>query len=130
MKTKTVIKSFSNIEMKEKITSLEPLLSQCNIIGYAAARNARALMDASTVYSEFERNAIIEYGTPDTDDAGKPIGTSSISPESDNYDEFLKAITPLREIQHEVPIMIINFEIVIGVLSGREILEIDWMLED
>ena len=130
MNIKTVSKTFSNIEMKEKILSLQPVLSLRNIVGYAAARNARVLTDALTEYAQFEREAIIKYGTADLDEAGRPMGTTSIAPDSDKFNTFIEEMSPLQGIQHEVPIMVVKFDDVIGHLSGEEILRIDWMLED
>lgn len=130
MEIKTITISFSNVEIREKILSLQPILSQRNVIGYVAARNARILTDALTEYSQFEREAIIKYGTADLDSSGKSLGTTSIDPASDKFNEFIKEMTPLQEIKQEVTIMIAKFDDAIGVLSGEEILGIDWMLED
>lgn len=130
MKTKTITKSFSNIKIKEKILSLQPVLSLRNIVGYAAARNARVLTDALTEYTQFEREAIIKYGTEDMDDNGRPIGTTSIAPDSEQFDAFIHEMAPLQELKQEVSIMVVKFDEVIGHLSGEEILGIDWMLED
>lgn len=130
MNMKTVTKSFSNIEIKEKILSLQPVLTLRNIVGYAAARNARVLTDALTEYTQFEREAIIKYGTADTDDNGRPVGTTSIAPDSEQFDNFIKEMVPLQELKQEVSVMMVKFDEVIGRLSGEEILSIDWMLED
>lgn len=130
MNIKTVTKSFSNIEIKEKILSIQPVLALRNIVGYAAARNARVLTEALTEYSQFEREAIIKYGTADIDDRGKPVGTTSIAPDSDNFDAFIAEMAPFQGLKQEVSIMVVKFDDVIGVLSGEEILSIDWMLED
>lgn len=130
MNMKTVTKSFSNIEIKEKILSLQPVLTLRNIVGYAAARNARVLTDALTEYSQFEREAIFKYGTPDMDNNGRPVGTTSIAPDSEQFDNFIKEMAPLQELKQEVSVMVVKFDEVIGQLSGEEILGIDWMLED
>lgn len=130
MNMKTVTKSFSNIEIKEKILSLQPVLTLRNIVGYAAARNARVLTDALTEYSQFEYEAVIKYGTTDMDDNGRPLGTTSITPDSEQFDAFVKEMAPLQELKQEVSVMVVKFDEVIGQLSGEEILGIDWMLED
>lgn len=130
MDTKILTKPITNIEIKERIASLQPVLNLRNIVGYAAARNMRVLSDALTEYTQFEREAILKYGVDDLDVNGKPTGTKSISPDSENFDSFIKEMSPLQRIVQEVPIMIVKFKEVIGFLSGKEILNIDWMLED
>lgn len=130
METKIVNKTFSNAEIKEKIISLQPLLSLRDIIGYAAARNTRVLSNAITEYEQFEREAILKYGTPDLDSDGNPIGTTSISQYSESFEKFAKEIDPLRSIEQELPIMVVDYEKVIGTLSGEEILVADWMFQD
>lgn len=126
----TIKKSFSNLEIREHILSLQPILAQRNIVGYIAARNMRILSDALTEYSQFEREAIIEFGTEDKDSNGNPTGTTSIQPNSNSFNKFLEKMKPYQEITQEVSIMVAKFDDVINVLSGEEILSIDWMLED
>lgn len=130
MDVNTVTKQFSNVEIKAMITNLQPILSQRNVIGYVAARNFRVLKDAISDYIEFEREAIVKYGTPDVDENNNPIGTTSISPDSEMFNSFLTEMTPIQNIKHVIPIMLVKFDDVIGQLSGEEILGIDWMLED
>ena len=36
----------------------------------------------------------------------------------------------MATIKHEVELMKLNYNEVIGILSGEEILKLDWMLED
>lgn len=130
MDIKTTQKTFSNKEIMEKLQSLRPILAQRNAIGYIAARNSRTLKEALTEYEQFEQDAIIRYGTADVDENGRPLGTTSIRPESEGFQKFVEEMAPLQNIEQTVPIMVAKFEDVVGVLSGEEIFAIDWMLED
>ncbi len=130
MEIRTIKKTLSNLKIREHILSLQPILTQRNIVGYIAARNMRILSDALTEYTQFEHEAIIKFGTADKDSNGKPTGTTSIQPNSDSFNKFLEEMKPYQEITQEVSIMFAKFDDVIGILSGEEILSIDWMLED
>ena len=130
MNVKTTQKSFSNKEIMEKLQSLRPILTQRNAIGYIAARNSRTLNEALTEYKQFEQDAIMRYGTADVDENGRPLGTTSIRPESEGFQKFIEEMAPLQSIEQTLAIMVTKYEDVIGVLSGEEILAVDWMLED
>lgn len=130
MDVKTIQKTFSNKEIMEKLQSLRPILTQRNAIGYIAARNSRTLKEALTEYEQFEQDAVMRYGTADVDENGRPLGTTSIRPGSDSFQKFIEEMIPIQNIEQTVPIMVAKFEDVVGVLSGEEIFEIDWMLED
>lgn len=54
----------------------------------------------------------------------------SINPTNPNYDIFMDSYNLYANIEHDVEIFKIKYDKVIGVLTGSEILEIDWMLED
>jgi hypothetical protein len=54
----------------------------------------------------------------------------SISRTSPNYQRFIERFEPIASIEHDVPIMPLKYTDVVGQLTGEEILEIDWMLED
>ena len=43
---------------------------------------------------------------------------------------FLDEIAPYNEMEHEVEIMTLPYSDAIGVLTGEEILAVDWMLVD
>jgi len=46
------------------------------------------------------------------------------------FKSFCDAIEPFSTIEHEVDLMTAKYEDAIGVLTGEEILAVDWMLED
>lgn len=121
---------FSNIKMEMMLETLKPLLPHRDKIGYIAARNTRILNDTLTEYFTFKRDLISKYGEPDKDENGKETGTVSISPTASNFNDFLKEFDTIKNIEHNVELMTIPYEEVIGLLNGEEILELDWMLTD
>ena len=109
---------------------LEPFLARRYQIGYVAARNYRILTDCLTEYTKFRNDLIGKYGEPDLDEKGKALSTISIKIGSPNFERFCDEMQPLNNIEHEVEVMTARYKDVIGELSGKEILSIDWMLED
>lgn len=123
-------KSLKNSEMAAMLHQLEPVLSQRNRIGYAAARNYRILSDALTEYNQFKNELIEKYGEPDKAEDGTKLPTISIKIGSPKFKEFCDEMAPFNEMEHEVELMTVKFEDVINVLSGEEILAVDWMLKE
>lgn len=120
----------SNIKMEMMLETLKPILPHSDQIGYIAARNTRILKDTLTEYFAFKRDLISKYGEPDKDENGKETGMVSISPTSSNFQEFIKEFDSIKNIEHNVELMTIPYDEVIGLLNGEEILELDWMLTD
>lgn len=113
-----------NIQMEQRLNSLKLLLDRRDKIGYYAARNYRIMSDSLTEYYEIKNNLIMKYGEPD-----EKSGTS-INVNSESFNTFINELSPFCEIEHEVDIMTAKYDEVIDILSGEEILAIDWMLED
>lgn len=116
--------------MEMMLETLKPILPHRDQIGYIAARNTRILKDTLTEYFAFKRDLISKYGEPDKDENGKETGMVSISPTSSNFQEFIKEFDSIKNIEHNVELMTIPYDEVIGLLNGEEILELDWMLTD
>lgn len=112
------------------LESLKPLLNQRNKIGYIAARNTRILNDTLTEYFQFKQKLIREYGDVDVDENGNKLQTISINPNSPNFEEFITEFEKIKNIEHDVELMTMSYDEVIGVLTGEEILNLDWMLTD
>lgn len=119
-----------NSELVAMMHQLEPVLSQRNRIGYAAARNFRILSDTLTEYNQFKMELIEKYGEPDKAEDGTELPTVSIKVGSPSFKLFCDEMAPYNNMEHEVELMTVKFEDVIDVLSGEEILGIDWMLEE
>lgn len=112
------------------LETLKPILPHRDKIGYIAARNTRILNDTLTEYFTFKRDLISKYGEADKDENGNEIGTVSIAPSSSNFKDFVKEFDVIKDIEHDVDLMTIPYEEVIGLLNGEEILELDWMLTE
>lgn len=123
-------KTLKNSEMTVMLHQLEPVLSQRNRLGYVAARNFRVLSDALTEYNRFKMELIEQYGEPDKAEDGTNLSTTSLKIDSPAFKSFCDAMVPYNNIEQEVELMTAKYEDVIGVLSGEEIVGIDWMLED
>lgn len=118
------------MEMEARMEDLKKLLPHRDKIGYIAARNYRILEDNLTEYHKFKDDLIREYGTELVDDKGEKTGQVKISEGDDRYEEFIDKLTEYAEIQHNVEPMKLTYEETIGLLSGEEILALDWLLEN
>lgn len=119
-----------NSELDIMLHQLEPVLEQRNRIGYLAARNYRVLSDALTEYNQFRNELIKKYGTPDKTEEGIELPTASIKVGSPEFKAFRDEMATYSNIEQEVELMTAKFDDVIDVLSGAEIVGIDWMLEE
>lgn len=120
--------SFTNKDMGGMIESLYGLLDHRDIVGYAAARNLRHLQEAAREYLDIRDELLCKYGVCEMDADGHPTGRFTLDVASDNGHRFLDEISTYQDIQHEVDIFRIPMHDTIGILSGREMLALDWML--
>lgn len=119
-----------NIEMEAYINILRGHLDKDGLLGYAVARNIRALETASVEYVDVRNRLIRKYGTNEVDAAGNETGRFGLSTSSTEFKQFRKELTPYAAIEHDVKITKIPYTSVIGILTASEILDLDWMLED
>lgn len=120
---------YNNAEIEGMLQSLPEYLERKDVIGYAAARNARILQTELTEFEQKRDALIMEYGEQDTDEQGNYVGYR-VNPESDTFANFVEALNELAQIELDVDIFKIPYEEAIGKLSGIELLKIDWMFED
>ena len=120
----------TNAEIVQRLRSLKPCLSQRNLLGYVAARNYRVLSNALLEYEQFKNNLIQKYGEQDKDENGNLLPTVTVRMDSENFEQFCKELEPLNNVTQEVDLMTAKYESVVGILSGEEILAIDWLLEE
>ncbi len=116
--------------MDEMCDALKRHLGRTDILGYAAARNTRALANELVEYVGMRDELIKELGEELVGEDGEPTGQFGISPASARFGEFAERLAPISAIEHEPKLFTVPATEVIGKLSGTEILEIDWMLED
>lgn len=122
-------RAFKNIEMERMIAQLEPLLGLSDLLGYAAARNTRILMDETTEYRDLRQNLVMEYGTPEKGDDGNETGRYELRFDSPNWPAYEKEISEWAMLEHEPDIYKIPAKSVIGQLTGQKMLDLEWMLE-
>lgn len=122
--------TYKNIEMEKMLGALEKHLGRTDLIGYAAARNTRILRSETVEYFERREQLIREHGTPEIGEDGNPTGVYEIKVGSKGWAEYAEEIEEWALIEHKPELYRIPASEVIGKLSGAEILEIDWMLEE
>ena len=120
----------TNYDMTTKIDQLSKYLDRVDIIGYAAARNIRRLEDSAMEFIKRRNEVLAKYGDVERDENGNDTGKRYITENSFHYNDVMDALNDIGEIKHEVEIFTIPYETVNGVLSGSDILELDWMFTD
>lgn len=118
----------TNAQMALMRRQLEPALKQRNKIGYVAARNYRFLSNALTEYEQFRSDLLEKYGETKTKEDGSV--EVSLAVNSDNFKTFCDELQPFNVISHEVELMTAKYEEAVDILSGEELLQLDWMFED
>lgn len=121
---------YTNNDMEQMLAQVEKQLHRKDVIGYAAARNARILRDELSEYSKVRDELVMKYGEADLDEQGVPTGSVSLSLKSEKFPLFVEEIERFARIEHEPNLFKLKFEEAIGQLSGSELLEIEWMFED
>lgn len=121
---------YTNNEMDQMLTALEPLLEYRDVIGYAAARNTRILKNELKEYASVRDELVMKYGKPDIGEDGNPTGSVSLSVESENFQQFLEELERFAQIKHEPKLFKLKFEEAIGKVSGSELLAVEWMFEE
>lgn len=119
-----------NVEMERMIASLKKHLERTDLLGYAAARNTRILNNETMEYFDRREKLIVKYGVPEVDENGNETGRISLPFNSDNFKKYVEEIEEWANVEHEPDIYKIPASEVIGKLSGSDILEIDWMIDD
>lgn len=121
----------TNVEMDAHIAELRLFLDRRDRIGYAAARNTRILQNACMEYMNRKDELISIYGEPELDENGNPTGRKYIVIGDKAFDKYSQDIEAYASIEHDVDgIFKLKYDDVIDILSGEEILTLDWMLED
>ena len=117
----------NNTQLEEMLESLRPALKLRDRLGYVAARNTRIVREALTEYISFKAELIKKYGSPDKNPQGEDLGTISVKLDSPDFSEFLKELDEIGGVKQSVDVIPVSYEDAIGVLSGEEILRLDWM---
>ncbi len=120
----------TNIQMESMLNSLKPLLSRRDKIGYIAARNTGILSNTLIEYFKFKYELLEKYGEVDKEGTDNNCPTMSITPDSTNFDIFIKEFEEIATIEQDVEILTLPYKEAIGNLSGEEILKLDWMFTE
>lgn len=119
---------YSNKQLEAMAQSLGPVLKSRSLVGYKAAVNMRTIMNALADYTAYKDSLIREYGAEIKDDDGN-VKDFAVTPSCEGFQDFLRKLSEVSEVEHDVRIMTAIPDDVIGVLSGEEIMAIDWMME-
>lgn len=122
--------ALTNDQMAERLGQLEPLLERTDVLGYAAARNTRALRTACADYLDMRDRLICELGEPETDAEGNQTGNMRLSFDSDGFKRFSEEMGKIASVESDVEVFRVDVSEAIGKLSGSQILDLDWMLEE
>ena len=118
-----MLKTYRNAQLDAMAVSLQSLLERRDKIGYIAARNTRIIMDALTEYYRFRNELVAKYGE-------EIDGQMQLSYTSPKFKQFSQEFKDIQNAQQDLDLMTLDYEDVIGELSGEEILLLDWMLEE
>lgn len=120
---------FKNYEMENMIATLSNYLERRDMIGYAAAKNIQILQNEAKVYINLKDELIEKYGEPVNDEQGLFTGQYRLNINSDEIEKYKEEIETFAKAEGEPNLYKIKPEDVIGELSGKEILELHWMIE-
>lgn len=122
-----MIKTLTNREAAAMAEICERWMDDTGLLGYACARNARRLADATVEYARIKNDAIREFGREVTDESGR-VTAYTVEPGSDGFAGFMQRVGPFADLECDVEIMTVPASEVIGKMSGRDSLDIDWMI--
>ena len=117
-------------DIEVNLSVLSNYLDRVDIIGYACARNSRILENELKEFNNFKNNLLIQYGHKELDDNGVETGSISLDQTDEKYEMAINEYKKIVSLDRDLPIIRIKYTDVIGLLSGNEILQLDWMLED
>lgn len=120
----------TNAEMEAMISQLEPLLERKDILGYLAARNTRALRENLTEYVDHKNSLVQKYGKHDVDENGNELPTISIFPGYENWDKYVAEIRDIMVVEQVFTPVTTSYKDALGVLTGQQLLDLDWMFRD
>ena len=120
---------YSNYDLEDMAKKLEPVLNRSDLLGYVAARNYKLILDTVNEYVQIKNDLVRRYGEPAKDGDGNETGEFSISTSDPRFAEFKKDFEEIATYEHEIEFHKVPAERCIDALTGRQILDIDFMLE-
>lgn len=116
----------TNNEIDNCLESLSSLLDLTGMVGYIAALNTSRLQDAIVEYHKIKDSIIQKYGVDDVDEHGNPV--KRIDKGTPEWDKFVAEIEPIAAFEHEVELESFPARDACNVLTGRQLLNLKWML--
>lgn len=116
----------TNYDYESRLESLEKYLDRTDLVGYIAARNSQAITEALKPYIDIKNKLVFKYGTEIENEPGR----YHINADNPNFKTFAEELDETGSLKVTLDIYKIRYHKVIGVLSGKEILLLGWMLED
>ena len=80
-------------------------------------------------YRDLRHDLVMEYGTPEKGDDGNETGRYELRFDSPSWPAYEKEITEWAMLEHEPDVYKIPAKSAIGQLTGKEMLDLEWMLE-
>lgn len=121
---------YKNYQMEQMIEPLAKHLDRRDILGFAAAKNINALRNEAREYLDLKDKLIMEYGEQIIDEEGMPTAQYKLEIGSEGFEKYQKEIEVFANQEGEPKIYMVKPADVIGLLDGKEILEIAWMIGD
>ena len=121
----------TNSQMHAYMDTLQTLMDNKGILGYAILKNYNTFKDACKEYLQIYQNALVAYGDKTTEETA--AGTQeymSISPASEHIEEFVAEMEPVSNVMQDVQIYTVGYSKAMDVLSASEMQSISFMLED
>lgn len=114
----------TNYIWERRLHDLAHLLDRTDAIGYTVGRNYQVIKNAIEPYLNIKDALIRKYGSR------LDNGQYSISQNDDSFDNFVKELDETGPIVVQIEIFRIKYYKIVGVFSGQQILDFDWMLTD
>lgn len=122
-------KVYTNFQMENMLNSLQPFIGRSDVVGYVAARNIRSLRGELEDYFVMKDKLITELGSEELDDAGNKTGNVSIAVGTKEFDAFMEKMEPIGKTRCYPTLFKLNAEECIDRLSGKQMLEFEWMID-
>lgn len=120
-----------NIQKIEQYNeTISRYLDRVDIIGYTCARNSIVFNKELDNFNSFKSDLLNQYGHEDLDTNGNKTGSIVITPSDEHYEFAINEYKKVLNLDRNVDITKIKYPDVIGLLTGNEIVELSWMLED
>lgn len=118
----------SNVEITAMVEACERHLDDKGLLGYACARNARLLTLATVEYVQRRERAIREHGEEVLDAEGNVTGYT-LNRDSEGWAAYRDAVGEFDDIEHDVEVFKVDAGKLVGQLSGKDMLALDFMLD-